>query len=195
MSEKRDATRRNHTATHLVHAALREVLGTHVKQAGSVVAPNYLRFDFTHYQPLTDDEMQEVERLVNDQILRNEKVHTDVMAVEEAMRGGAMALFGEKYGGMMRVLTGAGIFRKSFAAARTCARPATSASSRSPATNRSLPACDAFAPSPASTLTSVFAKTKDVIEQAASEPAHFARGTAERHRQAAGRIEESAPRS
>jgi alanyl-tRNA synthetase len=102
---KRDATRRNHTATHLVHAALREVLGTHVKQAGSIVAPNYLRFDFTHYQPMTEDEVKEVERLVNEQVLRNVKVDTDVMPVEEAMRSGAMALFGEKYSGMMRVLT------------------------------------------------------------------------------------------
>jgi alanyl-tRNA synthetase len=101
----RDATRRNHTATHLVHAALREVLGAHVKQAGSVVAPSYLRFDFTHYQQMTDEEMQEVERLVNEQILRNVKVNTDVMPVEDAIRGGAMALFGEKYSGMMRVLT------------------------------------------------------------------------------------------
>src|SRR6266508_2743156 len=103
--EKRDATRRNHTATHLVHAALREVLGAHVKQAGSVVAPNYLRFDFNHYQPLTDDEIKEVERLVNEQILRNVKVDTDIMPVEDAIRAGAMALFGEKYSGMMRVLT------------------------------------------------------------------------------------------
>jgi alanyl-tRNA synthetase len=103
--EKRDATRRNHTATHLMHAALREVLGTHVKQAGSVVAPNYLRFDFTHYQPLTDAEIDEIERLVNYHILRNEAVQTDEMAVEEAMRSGAMALFGEKYGEKVRVLS------------------------------------------------------------------------------------------
>ncbi|HXI75368.1 MAG TPA: alanine--tRNA ligase-related protein, partial [Pyrinomonadaceae bacterium] len=103
--EKRDATRRNHTATHLVHAALREVLGGHVKQAGSVVAPNYLRFDFNHFQPLTAEEIKEVDRLVNEQILRNVKVDTDVMPVEEAMKSGAMALFGEKYSGMMRVLT------------------------------------------------------------------------------------------
>ncbi len=103
--EKRDATRRNHTATHLVHAALREVLGAHVKQAGSIVAPNYLRFDFTHYQPLTEDEVKEVERLVNEQVLRNVKVDTDIMPVEEAMKSGAMALFGEKYSGLMRVLT------------------------------------------------------------------------------------------
>src|SRR5258706_12556867 len=103
--EKRDATRRNHTATHLMHAALREVLGTHVKQAGSVVAPNYLRFDFSHYQPLTTSEIEEIERLVNYHILRNEPVQTDEMAVEEAMRSGAMALFGEKYGEKVRVLS------------------------------------------------------------------------------------------
>jgi alanyl-tRNA synthetase len=103
--ERRDATRRNHTATHLLHAALREVLGGHVKQAGSVVAPNYLRFDFTHYQPLTETETAEIEHLVNEQILRNVSVQTDVMPVEDAIRSGAMALFGEKYSGLMRVLT------------------------------------------------------------------------------------------
>ncbi len=107
--EKRDATRRNHTATHLMHAALREVLGMHVKQAGSVVAPTYLRFDFTHYQPLTHAEKEEIERLVNYHILRNEPVHTDEMAIEEAMRSGAMALFGEKYGERVRVLSIKGV--------------------------------------------------------------------------------------
>jgi alanyl-tRNA synthetase len=114
-AEKRDATRRNHTATHLMHAALREVLGTHVKQAGSVVAPTYLRFDFTHYQPLTATEIEEIENLVNYHILRNTPVQTDLMAIEEAMRSGAMALFGEKYGESVRVLSipGAeGIFSK-----------------------------------------------------------------------------------
>jgi len=113
--EKRDATRRNHTATHLMHAALREVLGTHVKQAGSVVAPNYLRFDFTHYQPLSEAEITEIERLVNFYILRNESVQTNEMAIEEAMRSGAMALFGEKYGEKVRVLSiksAEGIFSK-----------------------------------------------------------------------------------
>ncbi len=103
--EKRDATRRNHTATHLMHAALREVLGTHVKQAGSIVAPTYLRFDFSHYQPLTAAEKEEIERLVNYHILRNEPVQTDEMAIEEAMHSGAMALFGEKYGEKVRVLS------------------------------------------------------------------------------------------
>ena len=112
-SEKRDATRRNHTATHLVHAALREVLGTHVKQAGSVVAPNYLRFDFTHYQPMTAEQIAEVEDLVNRYILENQPVNTNIMAIEEAMRDGAMALFGEKYGADVRVLSiGDGIFSK-----------------------------------------------------------------------------------
>lgn len=111
--EKRDATRRNHTATHLVHAALKEVLGSHVKQAGSVVAPNYLRFDFTHYQPVTEIEIAEIEDLVNRYILENHSVNTNVMPVEEAMRTGAVALFGEKYGSAVRVLSvGDGIFSK-----------------------------------------------------------------------------------
>lgn len=112
-AERRDATRRNHTATHLLHAALKEVVGTHVKQAGSVVAPNYLRFDFTHYQALTDAEIQEIEDLVNHYILQNEPVNTNVMAIEEAMKTGAVALFGEKYGSDVRVLSvGEGIFSK-----------------------------------------------------------------------------------
>jgi alanyl-tRNA synthetase len=111
--EKRDATRRNHTATHLVHAALKEVLGTHVKQAGSVVAPSYLRFDFTHYQPMTASEIAEVEDLVNHYILKNDPVTTNMMALEDAMRSGAVAMFGEKYGGEVRVLSvGSGEFSK-----------------------------------------------------------------------------------
>lgn len=111
--EKRDATRRNHTATHLLHAALKEVLGTHVKQAGSVVAPNYLRFDFTHYQPMSDGELSEVEDLVNHYILKNEPVSTNMMALEDAMRSGAVAMFGEKYGAEVRVLSvGGGEFSR-----------------------------------------------------------------------------------
>jgi alanyl-tRNA synthetase len=112
-AEKRDATRRNHTATHLVHAALKEVLGTHVKQAGSVVAPNYLRFDFTHYQAMTDTEIREIEELVNQYILQNESVATDLMSIDEAMKSGAVAMFGEKYGSDVRVLSvGNGEFSK-----------------------------------------------------------------------------------
>ncbi|MCC6327654.1 MAG: hypothetical protein IT174_04000 [Acidobacteria bacterium] len=111
--EKRDATRRNHTATHLVHAALKEVLGTHVKQAGSVVAPNYLRFDFTHYQPISSEEIKEVEDLVNRYILQNHPVTTNMMSIEDAMRSGAVAMFGEKYGSEVRVLSvGDGKFSK-----------------------------------------------------------------------------------
>lgn len=111
--EKRDATRRNHTATHLVHAALKEVLGSHVKQAGSVVAPSYLRFDFTHYQPMSASEIAEIEDLVNRYILRNEPVTTNIMALEDAMRSGAVAMFGEKYGSKVRVLSvGDGAFSR-----------------------------------------------------------------------------------
>lgn len=109
--QRRDATRRNHTATHLVHAALKEVLGSHVKQAGSVVAPNYLRFDFTHYQPMSAAEIKDVEDLVNRYILENHPVTTNMMAIEEAMKSGAVAMFGEKYGSEVRVLSvGSGEF-------------------------------------------------------------------------------------
>jgi alanyl-tRNA synthetase len=94
----RHATMRNHTATHLLHAALRQVLGTHVKQAGSVVAPDRLRFDITHYTALDPAEIQEVERLVNEQILINTPVTTDILSLDEALKTGAMALFGEKSG-------------------------------------------------------------------------------------------------
>jgi len=95
---------RNHTATHLLHAALRKVLGPHVKQAGSVVEPGRLRFDFTHYAAMDRDEMEEVERLVNEQILTNTGVVTDVMDLDQALTTGAMALFGEKYGERVRVV-------------------------------------------------------------------------------------------
>jgi alanyl-tRNA synthetase len=101
----RGSTMRNHTATHLLHAALRQVLGAHVKQAGSVVEPSRLRFDFTHYTAVTQDELLEVERLVNDQILANTLVNTDVMELDQALTTGAMALFGEKYGDKVRVVS------------------------------------------------------------------------------------------
>jgi alanyl-tRNA synthetase len=99
------STMRNHTATHLLHAALRTVLGSHVKQAGSVVEPDRLRFDFTHYTAMDREELTEVERLMNQQILDNHELHTNVMDLDQALTTGAMALFGEKYGDKVRVVS------------------------------------------------------------------------------------------
>jgi alanyl-tRNA synthetase len=101
----RHSTMRNHTATHLLHAALRKVLGTHVKQAGSVVDPERLRFDFTHYAHTDPDELAEIQKLVNREILENIEVNTSVMELEQALNTGAMALFGEKYGDKVRVVS------------------------------------------------------------------------------------------
>ncbi|HTB13945.1 MAG TPA: alanine--tRNA ligase [Bryobacteraceae bacterium] len=103
--QARYSTMRNHTGTHLLHAALRTVLGTHVKQAGSVVEPSRLRFDFTHYTAMDADEIAEVERLMNQQILLNREVTTNVMDLDQALSTGAMALFGEKYGDKVRVVS------------------------------------------------------------------------------------------
>ncbi len=102
--ERRDRIRANHSATHLLHLALRERLGEHVKQAGSVVGPDHLRFDFAHFQPLSDDELRDVERRVNDLVRRNEPAATSVLGIDEARKTGAMMIFGEKYGDTVRVV-------------------------------------------------------------------------------------------
>lgn len=103
-SSARQAIARNHSATHLLHAALRNVLGEHVKQKGSLVSAERLRFDFSHFEPVKSEQLIEIERRVNQQILHNIAVETDLMDLEEAMKSGAMALFGEKYEEKVRVL-------------------------------------------------------------------------------------------
>ncbi len=110
--EKRRLTMKNHTATHLLQAALRQVLGAHVKQAGSLVTPERLRFDFTHYAPLSPAEIRKVEDLVNEEIWSDAPVDTSVMDLEEAMKSGAMALFGEKYQEQVRVVEVPGFSRE-----------------------------------------------------------------------------------
>jgi alanyl-tRNA synthetase len=101
---RRDAIRRNHSATHLLHFALRTVLGEHAAQKGSLVAPDRLRFDFSHGKPLTPEETERVERLVNERVLRNAEVRTDVMPIADAKARGAIAFFGDKYGAIVRMV-------------------------------------------------------------------------------------------
>lgn len=104
-SQKRHATALNHSATHLLHAALREVLGEHVTQKGSLVAPDRLRFDFSHFEAVTAEQLKAIESLVNEKIQANTQVDTEIMALDAAMNKGVMALFGEKYSDEVRVLT------------------------------------------------------------------------------------------
>jgi len=103
--ERRRATRANHSATHLLHAALKRVLGPHVSQKGSLVAPDRLRFDFSHPKPVATDELERIENLVNAIIRQNGDVSTRLMPTDQAIKAGAEALFGEKYGDEVRVLT------------------------------------------------------------------------------------------
>ena len=103
-AERRRAIRRNHTATHLLHAALRTVLGSHVKQAGSLVAPDRLRFDFSHYAAVTPEEIERIEVLANGEVLDNERVRVYETTKAEAEAMGAIAFFGDKYGEVVRVL-------------------------------------------------------------------------------------------
>jgi len=103
-AERREATRLSHSATHILHSALREVLGTHVKQAGSLVAPDRLRFDFTHTSPVKDDALERIEDIVNAHIRENAEVTTQEMSLNDALKSGALAFFGEKYGERVRVL-------------------------------------------------------------------------------------------
>jgi alanyl-tRNA synthetase len=102
--DRRRATALHHSATHLLHAALRQVLGDHVQQRGSLVGPDRLRFDFTHFEPVSREQLREIERLVNREIRENHTVETRIMGLEDAKASGAMALFGEKYADQVRVL-------------------------------------------------------------------------------------------
>ena len=102
--ERRQAIRRAHSATHLLDAALKKVLGDHVHQAGSLVEPDRIRFDFTHFEGITADELAQIDRMINDAILNGYPVVTEVLPIEEAKRKGAVAMFGEKYGDMVRVV-------------------------------------------------------------------------------------------
>ncbi|HYR60980.1 MAG TPA: alanine--tRNA ligase [Nitrospiraceae bacterium] len=101
----RQDTQRNHTATHLLHAALRDMLGPHVKQYGSLVGPNRLRFDFAHFRPLSSRDADEIETVVNNEVRKNERVATEVMSIQDAVAKGALAFFGDKYGEQVRVVT------------------------------------------------------------------------------------------
>ena len=158
--ERRRAVRANHSATHLLHEGLRQVLGEHVAQKGSLVAPDRLRFDFTHHKPINLDELARVEDIANCAVLGNTPVVTRLMGVDEAIGTGGRALFGEKYGDEVRVVSMGllsparmvcqtsrnRLFQPSFAAARMFPAPAILELSRSSRKPRSRPASAASKP-------------------------------------------------
>ena len=120
-NQLRQSAARNHTATHLLHAALREILGPHVKQYGSLVAPNRLRFDFSHFKGLTSRNVEEIENLVNEQIRNNTLVQVEEMGIQDALGRGALAFFGDKYGEQVRVVE-MGSFSKELCGGTHCSR-------------------------------------------------------------------------
>ncbi|MDH5296848.1 MAG: alanine--tRNA ligase-related protein, partial [Nitrospirota bacterium] len=120
-NQLRQSAARNHTATHLLHAALREILGPHVKQYGSLVAPNRLRFDFSHFKGLTSRNVEEIENLVNEQIRNNTLVQVKEMGIQDALGRGALAFFGDKYGEQVRVVE-MGSFSKELCGGTHCSR-------------------------------------------------------------------------
>jgi alanyl-tRNA synthetase len=155
----RSATRRNHSATHLLHWALRTVLGEHAQQKGSRVGPSELRFDFAHNKPLSREEIERIEDLVNTKILLNAPVVTEVLPIDEAKKRGAVAIFEEKYGDVVRVLTMTPDSVELCGGTHARAR-ATSASSRSRASRGWPRACAASSPPRARTRSSTCASSR-----------------------------------
>ena len=159
-SERRRAISGNHTATHLLHAALRLTLGDHVKQSGSLVSAERLRFDFTHFSPLGREELRKVESLVNEKIRENLRVETRVVSLEEGVREGAMAIFEEKYGEKVRMVM-VGEFSRELCGGGTSTPRGKSASSRSSPSRVSPRACGASRPWPGTGLSILSQRMED----------------------------------
>ena len=198
--DRRNAIRRNHTGTHLLHAALRQVLGTHVKQAGSAVHPDRLRFDFSHFAQVADEELQEIEDIVNREVLANARVETleDVPIDVAVNEYHAMALFGEKYGDKVRVVKLPTVFRPSSAAARTPRPPARSACSSSPAKSRFPQASAALRPSAAWARSTLSGATSSWRRSRASSflpTDNLSEGLESKIRRAGRRAQAAAPRA